>query len=319
MAKHSWQKILDRLVPQSKLNNNVNESKSNLYLLAEHLDISQEKLLHFKNNIGSHYHIFKVDKKSSERREIYAPSPSLKDLQYKILEYLQSFPTHSAVTGFKSGGSIIVNACAHLNQLTFLITDIKDFFGSTCASRVREFFAQQGWERESLDTLVSLCTFNGGLPQGAPSSPCLSNILNNELDEIIYQLAANYSATYTRYGDDLAFSWPVSFIHNRFQVDITQVLLKFGYEISAQKGWKTFRAEDEPEITGIILTRDGKLRVPQRIHDKLSQLYLQDTTNYHTQMQIKGYNSYIKGIELDQYDYLYENNQDFDSSYNLPF
>ena len=224
----------------------------------------------------------------------------MKKIQYDIFDYLQHFTAHPAATAFMRGGSIVLNANHHLNQALFLTVDIKDFFANTTTQRVRDFFIDQGWGKRDLDVVVSLCTYHGGLPQGAPSSPRLSNIINMDLDEQIYQVAAASSATYTRYGDDLTFSWPTHCMDHSLKSQVTQILANCGYEISPQKGWKLFAAEQQPEIVGVVIGNDGKLHVPQRIREKLDKLYQQNTQD--VQMQICGYENYIRGVEYSKFE-----------------
>ncbi|BBM85507.1 reverse transcriptase domain-containing protein [Candidatus Uabimicrobium amorphum] len=294
MVKYSWQKILRDILPQKNIMA-ANTDDTNLEMLSSIFAIRIDILQEVSRSIHRHYTTFEISKKNGGTRNIYAPNPTLKKVQYEIFHYLQNFAIHPTATAFIPGGSIIVNARQHLNQELFLTVDIKDFFTNTSTKRVRNFFRDQGWEKQSLDMLVSLCTYQGGLPQGAPSSPQLSNVINMELDEEIYQAASASSATYTRYGDDITFSWSTSCMDSGLKNKVTQILTNFGYEISPQKGWQLFCAEQQPEIVGVVMGSDGKLRVPQRIHEKLDKLHQKN--NPDLQGQIRGYENYIKGVE----------------------
>src|SRR5262249_44280484 len=148
----------------------------------------------------------------------------LKTIQRRILRRLLGrLRCHPAATGFERGRSIVTNARAHVGKAVVVQMDLKDFFTSTTTRRVRKYFRKTGWNREAADLLIRLCTHQGGLPQGAPTSPRLSNLVNYRLDARLARLAGRrrlydprtgqrigsreIGAKYTRYADDLTFSF----------------------------------------------------------------------------------------------------------------
>src|SRR5262249_5437808 len=122
--------------------------------------------------------------------------------------------------------------------------------------------------------LTLLTTDRGGLPQGAPTSPALSNLVNRDLDERLLQRAMRTGGRYTRYCDDLAFSWrhgpaPPS----DFEAGVRAVLAEFGYDLHPRKGWRVCHlARGEAEITGVILTRRGGVRLPEAMRRRMRRL-----------------------------------------------
>src|SRR5262249_38679319 len=131
-----------------------------------------------------HYRPFVIAKPDGRDRRLLAPSPALKQLQRRLLDhYLAELPDHPCATAFGPGSSIVRNARPHAYSELVATVDVRDFFESTRAGRVRSFFAGQGWRGEELRTLMRLCVYRDGLPQGAPTSPCLSNLVNVALDE----------------------------------------------------------------------------------------------------------------------------------------
>src|SRR4051794_34519368 len=131
-----------------------------------------------------HYRPFTITKPDGRERRLLAPSPALKMLQRRLLDrYLARLPVHACATAFRPGSSIVRNARAHARQTLIATADLRDFFESTGAARVRAFFVKQGWRGEELQVLMRLCVYRNGLPQGAPTSPCLSNLVNLPLDE----------------------------------------------------------------------------------------------------------------------------------------
>jgi hypothetical protein len=115
--------------------------------------------------------------------------------------------------------------------------------------------------------------YRGGLPQGAPTSPGLSNLVNRELDERLDSRASAGGACYTRYCDDMVFSWrdwpgPSA----DFESGVRAVLHEFGYTLHPKKGWRIHERRDEPEITGVLLTRHGRVRLPDRLRRAMRAL-----------------------------------------------
>lgn len=154
------------------------------------------------------YHQFTIQKRSGGQRYIQAPAPALKKIQRTILHRLLSkLKTHPSATGFEKGTSIVTNAFAHVGAEIILRMDIKTFFTVTTADRLRGYFYGIGWDQESTDVLIRLCTHQGSLPQGAPTSPRLSNLVNYELDARLDGWAKKVGAGYTRYADDITFSF----------------------------------------------------------------------------------------------------------------
>jgi len=147
-------------------------------------------------------------KKDGGRREIAEPDAPLKRVQYQIIaRYFKGERPHAAAVAYQKGKSTADHVWAHAGAEVVVTADVQDFFPSTRADRVED------WWRERVDDdtarlLTLLTTLRGGLPQGAPTSPGLSNFVNGELDARLARRAEAAGARYTRYCDDLAFSWP---------------------------------------------------------------------------------------------------------------
>ncbi|HRI49093.1 MAG TPA: reverse transcriptase family protein [Pseudomonadota bacterium] len=168
---------------------------------------------------GAPYVEFTIPKASGEPRRITAPRPRLKKLQRKILdELLVKCAPHEAAHGFVRGRSVVSNARPHAGAALVIKMDLRDFFPTIHFRRVAGLFQYYGYETEVAAALASLCTHRpqlpggrplwpGVLPQGAPTSPALANILCRRLDSRLGGLARRAGATYTRYADDLTFSF----------------------------------------------------------------------------------------------------------------
>jgi len=171
--------------------------------LARRLDVDAKQL----RRIVPRYREFFIPKRSGGRRRILAPEPELKSLQQRILRRLLArLKSHPAAMGFERGRSIVTNALPHQGQALVMRLDVKDFFATTRARRVQRYFRRIGWNRAAARLLTRLCTHQGGLPQGAPTSPRLSNLVNYRLDARLAAMASRLGAVYTRYADDVTIS-----------------------------------------------------------------------------------------------------------------
>jgi retron-type reverse transcriptase len=170
--------------------------------LAARLGMSEREL----RSVPVTYYTFHLPKRTGGARTITAPNAGLKSVQRRILRRLLArLSAHPCAAGFERERSIVTHALPHVGQEVVIKLDLKDFFGSTSAARVEAFFRRVGWDAEAAALLTRLCTHDGALPQGAPTSPRLSNLLNHALD---VRLACSRGAAYSRYADDITFSGP---------------------------------------------------------------------------------------------------------------
>jgi RNA-directed DNA polymerase len=161
------------------------------------------------------YKSFTIKKRNGAPRFIHEPRQGLKVLQEQVLAYLykNAGPAMPCVHGFTPARSIVTNAKKHCSPKTqhLLNIDIEDFFPSITFYRVRGLLQQKPFKcsYRVATVLAHLCTFNGTLPQGSPTSPLLANLVCRGLDGDLMKLAKRHRATYTRYADDITFSFSV--------------------------------------------------------------------------------------------------------------
>lgn len=161
------------------------------------------------------YRAFLIKKRSGGTRLIEEPTRRVKLLQLKALEYLNQFASKErpCVHGFVKQRSIVTNAQAHWERRpTFVLNiDLKDFFPSITFFRVRGLLQKPpfGFSFEVATVFAHLCTRAGKLPQGAPTSPFISNLICRSMDRDLMALAKRHRCTYTRYADDMTFSFSV--------------------------------------------------------------------------------------------------------------
>lgn len=225
--------------------------------LARRLDITVDEL----SKLRPVYREFTIPKRSGGRRTLHAPIPKLKQLQRQILRRLLGrLKTHPAATGFERGESFVTNARRHCGKAVVLRMDIRDFFPSITARRVRDYFLAIGWNRSAAALLVKLCTWQGALPQGAPTSPRLSNLVNYRLDARLAGLAAHHGATYTRYADDLTFSFAEDDHDSvsRLRGVVRLILQEEGYRPHPRK-FQVRRVHQRQQVTGLVVNQQVHL------------------------------------------------------------
>lgn len=161
------------------------------------------------------YKQFSIAKRDGSPRELAEPRMRLKVLQYKVLTFLMErmTPLKPAVHGFVRHRSILSNAQAHASRKNHFILnlDLEDFFPSITFFRVRGVLTSRpfNFSHQVATVIAHMCTLDGKLPQGAPTSPFLSNLVCRTMDRDLTELARRNRATYTRYADDITFSFIV--------------------------------------------------------------------------------------------------------------
>jgi retron-type reverse transcriptase len=154
-----------------------------------------------------YYRRFTIPKRSGGERTIEAPRIFLKAIQQWIADYLFAhLQVHDACHSYRSGRSIRSNAGPHIGKRFVACMDIEGFFPSITKANVEKLLRRFGMWRNLASTVSALCTLNGKLPQGAPSSPALSNSYLFDVDSRISDFATILGVQYTRYADDMAFS-----------------------------------------------------------------------------------------------------------------
>ncbi len=163
----------------------------------------------YKASEDARYTPFEIPKRSGGMRQIHAPTKQLKDWQRKVAAVLQEkYDAHPAAHGFIKERSILTNAKAHVGQRLVFNIDLSDFFPSINFGRVRGLFMAEPFlcGPAAAAVLAQLCTHKNGLPQGAPTSPPLSNFIAHGLDRRLARIAREQGAHYSRYADDITFS-----------------------------------------------------------------------------------------------------------------
>ncbi|MBR9802149.1 RNA-directed DNA polymerase [bacterium] len=237
----------------------------------------------------SHYHYCWKQKKSGGYRLIEAPLPLLRQVQEQILdEILSSVPVHAAAHGFCSGRSVVTNARPHVGQQLVIKMDLDNFYTRVRYARVVALFRSLGYSREVALWLARLTTsavpsnlpFPGGepkqlrlflarhLPQGAPTSPAIANLVAYNLDVRLAGLARSFKVQYTRYADDLTFSGgeDLQYCSRVFLPLVSQIVRDERFQMHATKR-KFLLPSCRQQVTGVVVNE--KTNISRKEFDRL--------------------------------------------------
>lgn len=251
------------------------------------LDIKHLRWLTYHREVATqvHYERFTIPKRSGGTRAIWAPKPMLKASQRWILrEIVERLPIHGAAHGFVPGRSILTNASQHTNSKIIIKVDLKDFFPSVTFPRVKGVFRKAGYREQIATLLALLCTEPPRevikhedeiryvalgprcLPQGAPTSPGITNTLCLSLDRRLTGLAESLGWRYTRYADDLTFSLPNSAKgkpnFGKLMGAMKHIVADEGFTLHPDKT-RVMRKGASQRVTGLVVNGAGKPRVPR--------------------------------------------------------
>ncbi|KFF27396.1 reverse transcriptase family protein [Chryseobacterium vrystaatense] len=255
---------------------------------------SNEYLSSVINCSSNHFRDFEIKKRSGGHRAITAPYPALMEMQYWIYNnILKAIPINSSAHGFTHKKSIITNSNIHKGQKELLKLDLKNFFPSISINRIIYIFKQLGYPNNIAFYLSSICCYDNFLPQGAPTSPILSNIVSRKLDKRLITLAKKFALKYTRYADDLTFSGDI--IPAKFIDYVTAIVCDEGFEVNINKT-RLYKSKGKRIVTGISVSGDV-IKVPRDYKRKL-KLELHFIKKY-------GLESHIAKKKIRKYNYLF--------------
>lgn len=248
--------------------NNNNVVIFDLYHLSRLIGIKHYVLLKMFHSSKHFYYDFTIKKKNGGDRIISAPYPSLKYVQRWIYENILAKVSISPYAkGFVPNLSLLDNAEPHLNQHAVLQMDIANFFPSITWDRVYDVFKNIGYSNRLSATLSNLCCKENVLPQGAPTSPILSNIILTKLDKRLSKLAENHSLTYTRYADDITFSGDI--IPSRLTNVVWYIIKDEGFALNESKT-REVKGNRKKIVTGISVNSEY-LTIPRKKKRELRQ------------------------------------------------
>jgi retron-type reverse transcriptase len=239
------------------------------------LDIDKKTAQAISNNIENHYHSYPIKKASGKLRWIDAPQEPLKSIQKKILDrIIYQFRTHESAVGFVKRLNVKHGAERHLGNKVLLCVDINNFFGSLSLYQVYAAYGYMlsnlaakrvnfNYKTEDVELLVKLTTYKSHVPQGAPTSPALANIICRRMDRELQAIADKNDLTYTRYADDIAFSHlNKNYKITKIMKQVRNILKYYGLTLNKNKT-RVLRPHRRMSVTGVVINE--KLSVPKYV------------------------------------------------------
>ncbi|MGU3437965.1 reverse transcriptase family protein [Actinomycetes bacterium M1A6_2h] len=265
--------------------------------LARSLDVTPWELEWFADLGGwlrtkpyplQHYRTRTIDKRDGHRL-LEVPKPRLREMQRRLLtRILNTIPPHDAAHGFVSGRSAVSFARPHERSDVVVRMDLSDFFTSIGRPRVVALFVAVGYPRAVARTLAGICSTETPatrlaglphdratalraphLPQGAPTSPALANLVARRLDRRLAGFARKNGLVYTRYADDLAFSGTADTRVDRLIAIVTTIVRAEGFSVNVAKT-SIRRSHRRQVLAGLVVNQ--RAAVPRPRYDEIRAL-----------------------------------------------
>ena len=268
--------------------------------------------LHYYTFVGvrrDSYRQFHIPKKSGGVRTITAPDGELKDVMLTLAFILSELyiPTPEAMA-FVSGRSIVENACQHIGQNYVLNLDLSDFFTSITANMVEQNLVKLGIAPLVARDIASICTYPvvndhhvvNVVPQGAPTSPVISNICAMTLDNRLSGLARRFHLTYTRYADDITFSSN----HNVYQKDgefmaeLNRIIAECRFTINPKKTRLQKRGSRQ-EVTGLTVVQKTNVsrKYMKNLRVLIHRIKYQESPTMHDINVVRGKLNFLRMVK----------------------
>ena len=251
--------------------------------LEKDLGVSAKMLYTLSNQLHRHYRNVRISKGNGEFRELSVPDDFLKAVQTKIAQNLLAYERISPyAAAYRPGGSPLRNAQPHVGKETLLKMDIRHFFDHIYYPMVKaKVFTADKYSESNRVLLSLLCVHKDALPQGAPTSPVISNIIMRDFDDVVGSWCKERKITYTRYCDDMTFSG--SFDPKVVKTFVKEQLKITGFYVNDKKT-VVARNGQQKNVTGIVVNERPNTTAAYR--KKLRQeLYYCKTYGVYSHMQ----------------------------------
>jgi retron-type reverse transcriptase len=291
------------------------EVRDNIINTIQKLDAKLWIFTYNNPEISNMYHTFQIPKRSGGFREICAPNDEIKTIQEEILKIFTKnlkFLPHNAAHGFTKKRNCKTALEVHKahGSRWFLKLDIKDFFPSTTneiiANAMNKVYPFCLLNDDKKNTLIRVCTLNGATPQGAPTSPMITNMVMVPKDVQITKYCKEHGLVYTRYADDILISSRVSFDWQQVQNDIQEMLGEYTLKTEKTRygsfngrNWNLgLMYNNKFEIT---VGHKKKQLVKNMIHNFTTKEEQHTLDNWYKLIGIVGYCNYIEPEYFSKY------------------
>lgn len=272
-------------------------------ILASLIGVSPHLIAIMSMNPDKYYRSFKLNKKSGGHREIFAPRKFMKVIQYWITDYfLFRLKIHASCYSYRKGVSIKENAINHLNNDFVANIDITDYFGTINKDMVQKCLIKNKIDAKLATAITEIVTYKDFLPQGAPSSPQVSNAILFDFDNKISETCYLTGCVYTRYSDDITISGSKRSDVVRMIKLAMHLLNESGFSVNNKKT-RISSINSRRIVTGILVddvirpTRKYRKRVRSAFDHAIKDNDYSKDTIY----KLSGYLNYLKSFQ--QYGY----------------
>ena len=239
--------------------------------IEQDLGFTARTLYGLSNNLEKHYHNVYIPKSDGTKRKLSVPDLILKRVQKSIADnILTQYPISNYAKAYKVGSSVQRNALPHVGKKKIHKVDIEGFFDNILYSRVKDVVFREDKFSEPIRILLTmLCYYKESLPQGAPTSPAITNIIMYEFDETVGAFCNNKKIAYTRYCDDMTFSG--DFDEREIISFVKEELFKLGLFLKNRKT-AVVPASKQQTVTGIVVNekinikKDYKKEIRQEMY-----------------------------------------------------
>ncbi len=224
-----------------------------------------------------YYREFELAKKGGGTRKIRSPRIFIKVVQWFLADFiLNSMKMSNSVHSFRSGRSIVTNAVAHEQRRYVANIDIQDFFGSVTTQSIFNLLKGEGFSLSEADIISRLVTYENCLPQGAPTSPALSNALLFHFDEEMSEFTSSRGVSYSRYADDMTFSGDQRSEIGRCIENARKELRKHNLNLNESKT-RIASAAGQQRVTGVVV--NDRAVPPRILRRKIRAIFHQAENN----------------------------------------
>jgi len=239
--------------------------------IEQDLGFPAKTLYGISNNLEKHYHTVFIPKSDGSKRKLSVPDLILKRIQKSIADnILKQYPISKYAKAYQPGSSVQKNARPHVGKKKVLKLDIEGFFDHILYSQVKDIvFYEEKYSQPIRILLTMLCYYKESLPQGAPTSPAITNIVMYAFDETVGAFCKEKKIAYTRYCDDMTFSG--DFDQKEMICFVKNELGKLGLFLKNRKT-AVVPATKRQTVTGIVvnerinLTKDYKKKIRQEMY-----------------------------------------------------
>ena len=269
------------------------QTYTSMEALVKDLGFSTKTLYGLSNSLDKHYRNVPVPKRDGSMRKLSVPDRILKMVQRSIADnILSQYPISRYAMAYAAGSNVQKNASVHVGKKKILKLDVDGFFDHITYARVKELvFCKENYSEPIRILLTMLCYYRELLPQGAPTSPAITNIVMRDFDERIGKYCEENNVSYTRYCDDMTFSG--KFDTEEMIALVRTELRGLGLFLKNRKT-VVIPSTKRQTVTGIVvnekigLTKEYKKKIRQEIYymkkygidGHLSKIGVQDQQHY---------------------------------------